>query len=235
MKKSIIAFLVAICYIISFSSFVFAAQGDLGDVDSDGKITASDARLVLRASVGLEKFSIKQIISADTDGNPGITASDARLILRASVGLESLTEQNTPEQEEKPSSTIVEEFTEAFKKEAKKYGATTNKIATALSKNELVQFAPFVQDMPAGYLPGFDKDIAGFKACTSFSPMIGTIPFVSYVFELEAYTDPDSFIDYLKGNANLRWNICTAADEMMVTKEGRFIFFIMSPLSFPQE
>lgn len=62
----------------------------LGDIDSDGKITASDARLALRYSVGLEKFSQKQRKAADVDLNNKITASDARKILRASVGLEKL-------------------------------------------------------------------------------------------------------------------------------------------------
>lgn len=59
-----------------------------GDIDGNGKITAADARLVLRASVGLEKFSTAQTTAGDIDKNKKITAADARLILRASVGLE---------------------------------------------------------------------------------------------------------------------------------------------------
>lgn len=63
----------------------------LGDVDSDGKITAADARLALRASVGLEKLNEWQTLAANVDDNPTvISAADARLILRASVGLETL-------------------------------------------------------------------------------------------------------------------------------------------------
>lgn len=60
-----------------------------GDVNCDGKITAADARSVLRASVGLEKIEEGSArykaanVNADT-----LAASDARLILRASVGLE---------------------------------------------------------------------------------------------------------------------------------------------------
>ncbi len=59
-----------------------------GDVDFDQKITAADARLVLRASVGLEHFIEAQTKLSDIDKNGNITAADARLILRASVGLE---------------------------------------------------------------------------------------------------------------------------------------------------
>lgn len=61
----------------------------LGDINSDGVITAADARLVLRASVELENLNNWQTLAANVDGGK-ITASDARMILRASVGLEAL-------------------------------------------------------------------------------------------------------------------------------------------------
>ena len=60
----------------------------LGDVDGDGSITSSDARLALRVAVGLENLNDSQKKPADVDGDGQITASDARLILRAAVGLE---------------------------------------------------------------------------------------------------------------------------------------------------
>lgn len=61
-----------------------------GDVNGDGKVSAADARLTLRASVGLEAYKKEssEMKAADVNGK-GITASDARLILRASVGLEN--------------------------------------------------------------------------------------------------------------------------------------------------
>ncbi len=63
---------------------------NLGDVDGDGKISAADARLALRASVGLENLSDLQEEAADIDSDKKISAADARMILRASVGLEKL-------------------------------------------------------------------------------------------------------------------------------------------------
>lgn len=131
--------------------------------------------------------------------------------------------------------TVAATLAEAFKAEAAKEGATTNTIATALSTNAIVAFMPMVQDMPEGYLAGFNADITGFAACTAFMPMIGTIPFVSYVFELAEDADADAFVTTLKDNANLRWNICTAAEEMLVETVGNKVFFIMAPLSFEQE
>lgn len=56
-----------------------------GDVDGDGKVTASDARLILRAAVGLEEISTE---TGDLDGDGKITASDSREALRISTGQE---------------------------------------------------------------------------------------------------------------------------------------------------
>jgi N-acetyl-anhydromuramyl-L-alanine amidase AmpD len=60
----------------------------LGDVDGDGKVTAADARLVLRAAVGLEILTGDALKAADLNKDGKITAADARLILRKAVGLE---------------------------------------------------------------------------------------------------------------------------------------------------
>ena len=55
-----------------------------GDVNSDGKVTAADARLVLRAAATLETLTETQILAADVDGNKKVVAADARRILRVS-------------------------------------------------------------------------------------------------------------------------------------------------------
>ena len=64
----------------------------VGDPDGDGAVTSADARLALRASVGLEKYAkgSAKYNACDADGDKKITSADARLILRASVGLEKL-------------------------------------------------------------------------------------------------------------------------------------------------
>ena len=63
-----------------------------GDADLDGAVTAEDARLVLRVSVGLDALNEDPaaFLAADADGDGRITAADARTILRVSVGLEQL-------------------------------------------------------------------------------------------------------------------------------------------------
>lgn len=72
----------------AFCSLVKAYMYENGDIDMDGKITAADARLALRAAVGSEKLSDAQKILADTDADGRVTAADAREILRKSVGKE---------------------------------------------------------------------------------------------------------------------------------------------------
>lgn len=57
-----------------------------GDVDGDGKVTAADARIALRASVGLETLTEEQKNAADYNSDGTVNAADARDILIASVG-----------------------------------------------------------------------------------------------------------------------------------------------------
>ena len=59
-----------------------------GDVNTDGVITASDARLALRMSAKLEISSELQQELADIDNNDIVTAADARTILRKAAKLE---------------------------------------------------------------------------------------------------------------------------------------------------
>lgn len=84
MKKFICAF---ISLSLLMTGMVFSNAAEKGDVDADGTLSASDARLALRNSVGLEEFTDEQKALADFDGNGSVTAADARAILRVSVGL----------------------------------------------------------------------------------------------------------------------------------------------------
>lgn len=63
-----------------------------GDIDADNSVSASDARLALRAAVSLETLSEAAAAAADVDANGKIEAADARLLLRMSVNLENADE-----------------------------------------------------------------------------------------------------------------------------------------------
>ena len=60
---------------------------DLGDVDFDGKVTAIDARLILRSSALLQILTKAQYEVADMNGDGNVNALDARLALRKAAGL----------------------------------------------------------------------------------------------------------------------------------------------------
>ncbi|MDD6072649.1 MAG: dockerin type I repeat-containing protein, partial [Clostridiales bacterium] len=59
-----------------------------GDVDSDGKVTSADARLILRAAAGLEKLENAFFVAADVDTDGRISAQDARKTLRVAAYLD---------------------------------------------------------------------------------------------------------------------------------------------------
>ena len=70
----------------------YIARIGYGDVDGDSHITAEDARLALRAAVGLETLSPEAFTRANITGGAEITAESARLILRIAVELDDLKE-----------------------------------------------------------------------------------------------------------------------------------------------
>lgn len=63
-------------------------SSQLGDANGDGTVSAEDARLILRHSVGLDRLPLKYFPYADFDRNGDISSADARLALRTAVSLE---------------------------------------------------------------------------------------------------------------------------------------------------
>ena len=61
-----------------------------GDLDLDGAVTTSDARIVLRAAASLETLTPAQLEAAEDDGVPGISTTDARILLRVAAHLQTL-------------------------------------------------------------------------------------------------------------------------------------------------
>jgi hypothetical protein len=113
---------------------------------------------------------------------------------------------------------------------------TAQEIAERIIGNEIIPFMGGANPIEPGFLSGFDNvEITEFKEGCMFGPMMGTIPFVGYIFVLEDGADVDAFMTTLKDNANLRWNICTEAEELTVESEGNTVFFLMSPKKFEEQ
>ncbi|MBQ7119491.1 MAG: hypothetical protein IJO09_04680 [Oscillospiraceae bacterium] len=142
----------------------------------------------------------------------------------------------TPEPEAKPetSTTVGAALASTFRANSSKSGSA---IAEAVIKNSVIpqELSLMTIDVEEGYLTGFDNtEIKGFKSGVMFAPGMGTIPFVGYIFTLDDGADVDAFVSNLKSSANLRWNVCTEAEQMIVEKSGNKVFFVMCPKSFEQ-
>ena len=97
----------------------------------------------------------------------------------------------------------------------------------AVITNEAILFAGATMPVEEGFLMGFDEEISGFEDAVMFAPMIGTIPFVGYVFDLAEDADVEAFVTTLQEHANMRWNICTEAEQTVTASFGDKVFFMM--------
>ena len=139
-----------------------------------------------------------------------------------------------PKQEETTSDSVGNVLLKDFKEKAGS-ASSVLELAEDLVANPVIQFMGGAMEVEEGFLSGFDNaEITGFKSGVTFAPMISTIPFLGYIFELDDSVDVDTFKSSLEENANLRWNICTEAEELIVENVGNKVFFLMCPKSFDE-
>ncbi len=75
------------------------------------------------------------------------------------------------------------------------------------------------------YVQGFDTTITGYSHIYGLLPMFGGFPFVMYVFETD---DVDALKTMVDAHADLRWNICTEAEEKLIEVVDGKIVFVMA-------
>lgn len=85
MKKTVMILTLALLALLAAAC---GAENVKGDVDSDGKITAEDARAVLRHCADIEALAEDMLGTADFDSDGSVRAADARMILRFAAGLD---------------------------------------------------------------------------------------------------------------------------------------------------
>lgn len=139
--------------------------------------------------------------------------------------MEALPDDATPAQK------VIADFTD--KVNSGEYDSLED-LGNALVEGEYLGFAGAGMPVEPGYLNGFTDEVKGFSDGYMFSPMIGSIPFVGYVFTLEEGTDAEEFMKSLEELSDLRWNICTEADEKQYTAVGDKVCFVMSPVNFEE-
>ena len=104
-------------------------------------------------------------------------------------------------------------------------------LAEGILSNEEINFDGLTMPVEPGLLMGFgNTEITGFDEGVMFGPVISTTPFVGYLFHLDGSVDDDAFMEKLESSADLRWNICTSADEMLSSEKSDIVFFVMAPL-----
>lgn len=108
--------------------------GTPGDVDVDSTVSPADARLALRAAVGLDALNATSLYMGDMDGDLLISVSDARTILRIAVGLEEvsfnalLSKPSTPTE-------ILDYYADVLEDTAKLRAGYTKKVTGSYAKN----------------------------------------------------------------------------------------------------
>ena len=108
-------------------------------------------------------------------------------------------------------------------------------LATDLVEHEIIPFDGAVTPVEPGLLTGFgNQEITGFAEGVMYAPVIGSIPFVGYLFRLAPETDGEAFMKTLEAAADPQWNVCTKAEETVIEQEGDKVFFLMCPSSLEE-
>lgn len=210
----------------------------------DNNIEATQGTEIEATTEPTESEAPKETEKVEENKKPQSTPTSSPTDKPTQAPTQKPTETPTQKPSEKPTETPTQKPTEAPKSVGnillsefkKKADSSALSIAEALVNHSVIEFAGGAIPVEPGYLTGFgNTEIKGFKEGAMFAPQIGTIPFVGYIFTLENASDTASFISTLKSSADLRWNICTEADEMITGSVGNKVFFVMSPISFEEE
>ena len=145
---------------------------------------------------------------------------------------ETTVEETTRKAPETLGEALLYDFEDRVEENAE---ATAQELAEGIITNELILFQGGAMPVEEGYMMGFgEAEITGFEEAVMFAPMIGTIPFVGYVFDMPDAESAEALVKVLTENADPRWNICTEAEETVVGTAEDKVFFVMCPKSLEQ-
>jgi len=156
------------------------------------------------------------------------TPVESETVIIPDAGEDTVASENTVASEDTiaEANTIAEKVQAVFLENADKDLA---EIADAIKNMDGLGVEVDSMEVSEGYLNGFSADVTGFQKGVVVMPFIGSIPFITYVFETE---DPAALESALKDNADLRWNVCTEADQILTSVSGNKVFLVMAPWSF---
>lgn len=177
------------------------------------------------------KAPVKEEVTTETveETTEAVESTEIESTESGEESTEAVESTEETEVNDTPTDTVASKLYELFETEI----ATTddiNEVANKLIEAEYFkEVSMTTMEVEPGWLNGFENEIKTFNNGVMFAPMIGTIPFVGYIFETD---DTELLMSELEANALLNWNICTTADEMLVKAHDNYVFFVMSPYTF---
>ncbi len=130
-----------------------------------------------------------------------------------------------------PAQTVTADFTDKMNSGD---FTSTEDLAVALAEADYLPFDGATMQVEEGWLNGFSDEITGFKDGYMFGPVIGSSPFIGYVLVVEDGGKTEDLIKTLESSADLRWNVCTQAEDMQSAAVKDTVCFVMSPASFEE-
>ena len=171
-------------------------------------------------------LALTMVISIEACGGNNETTTETTVTTETTATTDATTEGNT----------TTDGTTEAATTAATTSSTVTSTVSVEEAGNAVIakvaeltenMMVPMGMMMEPGYLTGFNTEITGFAETFCFMPMIGTIPFVGYVFRVSDASQADAFVKTLEDNTNMRWNLCTSADTKVVSIHGDLVLYVL--------
>ena len=238
--KKILSLILVLAMALAFSACGKTAVKDTVNTDTENEqVTDNNEEVVPEEPANEEEKVEEEKKPEKKPEEKPVVKPEAKPQAKPEVKPETKPEEKPevkPEAKPEASKTVGNTLLSDFKAKAGSHSSAVSLAEALVANSVLQQINCGAMPVEPGFLTGFDNaEIKGFKDGAMFAPMIGTIPFVGYVFTLEDGVNASDFISTLKSSANLRWNICTTADEMVAGSSGNKVFFVMSPKSFEEQ
>lgn len=129
--------------------------------------------------------------------------------------------------DDSPVAMTARELVEMFKSyRAENPDADSLDIAEYLAAHQRVGQL-YTRGVEEGHITGFFSEIHGFAECATFSPMMMPSTFIGYIFKVENSSDVDAFVQKIRAEANVAWNVCVVVNTVITDTSDNFVIFMM--------
>ncbi len=224
----------SLALILVFSLFACGRDNEEAEIVDDNKEVITDENISTETPAepeASEKEDVEQEAPQKPEDKPVSGTPEAKPEVKPEAKPE-VEEQKpqTPSAEEKPSAgeakTTGDIMLGIFRANKDK---SIEDIANACLADPSIQFMSGTMPVEKGFLAEFGGDITNFDKGIKFGPMMGSIAFSGFVFEVSG--DANAFAKELAEKADPRWNICVEADQTVYEVSGNKVFFLMCPKS----